>query len=404
MIKLINSKVVVTILFVLGILVPVFAQRFTSVEMKSLEKAKNYYNKGKYDQAITTLKKVQQIYFYDNYLWDLRCGYEYDRYNKQFKVDYAKALKAKQKGVPKSDNNLAWAKSTQYRKELIYSCSTASLVCGKQETASMVLHELFIEPLDVDAEVKKEAKEIFAMAGVEYKVQNYNSAIRFYENALKADSNYFYANYRIGMCYFKDEKFELAVPYFKKAISIQPDMLNPRLKLVSCYMKIKNWPEAYSSCVNGIIAYPDILFFMQLNEIADKLGKNLNRHWMGRDYLPGILTITEQESVAATSPWSFYRSAKDKIGDYCNDYGVVKKKVDFTEQKYLEVFAWELMLNKTETEEQEFGFARKMQKEGYLDCFAMVSMYHISFSDQYIDFAKKNPDRIRKYIDTYLVK
>jgi len=92
MIKLINSKVVVTILFVLGILVPLFAQRFTSVEMKSLEKAKSYYNKGKYDQAITTLKKVQQIYFYDNYLWDLRCGYEYDRYNKQFKVDYAKAL------------------------------------------------------------------------------------------------------------------------------------------------------------------------------------------------------------------------------------------------------------------------------------------------------------------------
>lgn len=83
----------------------------------------------------------------------------------------------------------------------------------------MVLHELFIEPLDVDAEVKKEAKEIFAMAGVEYKVQNYNSAIRFYENALKADSNYFYANYRIGMCYFKDEKFELAVPYFKKQLA-----------------------------------------------------------------------------------------------------------------------------------------------------------------------------------------
>lgn len=62
MIKLINSKVVVTILFVLGILVPVFAQRFTSVEMKSLEKAKNYYNKGKYDQAITTLKSSTDLF------------------------------------------------------------------------------------------------------------------------------------------------------------------------------------------------------------------------------------------------------------------------------------------------------------------------------------------------------
>jgi hypothetical protein len=168
-------------------------------------------------------------------------------------------------------------------------------------------------------------------------------------------------------------------------------------------MKTKSWQDAYNACVDGIVAYPDTRLFNDLDEIADKLGKTFNRHWMSRDYLPGMITATNQETVSA-EPWSYYREAKDKIGDYCNDKGIVKKKLDFTEQKYLETYAWEYMLKKTDTEDKEFGFARKMQTEGYLDCFAMVSMYHIAFSDQYADFSKHNADRIRKYIDTYLVK
>ncbi len=394
-------KFLFSLFAVLIISLPVLAQQYTSSEVKSIEKAKSYYAKNKYDKAIATLKKVQVTHFYDDDLWELRCSYEYDRYNAQVILDFLDILK--KAGKKNASFDFDKLKSTQYHQEMINACSVATMVCGKQETASMILHEQFIEPSGIDSAVTDEAKNEYSKGGDEFNNSNYSAAIRAYENALKLDSIYYYANYKIGMCYYSDEKYEKAVPYFLKAIALEPKMLSSRQNLVSCLMLSKNWQEAYEACVDGIIAYPDIRFFTKLNLIADKLGKTFNRHWMSRNYLPSMITSTSQGAIAA-EPWSYYREAKDKISDFCNDFGIVKKKLEFTEQKYLETYSWEFMLKKTDTEDGEFGFARKMQKEGYLDCYAMVSMYHIAFSEQYEDFSKKNADRIRQYIATYLVK
>ncbi|HET6992166.1 MAG TPA: tetratricopeptide repeat protein, partial [Bacteroidia bacterium] len=337
MTKNVSFRVLVTFLLALIVSVPAFSQQYTAAETKLVEKAKAYYEKSKYDKAIETLKKVQPAHFYDNDLWELRCSYERDRYNVQLITDYITILKKMGKGTTNFD--FSKFKSTQYRQEMINSCSTATLVCGKQEVASKVLHEQFIEPSGVDSAVGDEAKDEYNKGGDDYTNQNYTSAIRSFEKALKIDSSYYYANFKIGMCYYNDEKYEKAVPYFRKAISLEPDMLDPRVNLVDCFMKTKSWQDAYNACIDGIIAYPDTRLFNDLDEIADKLGKTFNRHWMSRDYLPGMITATNQEAVTA-EPWSYYREAKDKIGDYCNDKGIVKKKLDFTEQKYLETYAW----------------------------------------------------------------
>lgn len=383
--------------FILSI--PALAQ-YSAAEIKTIEKAKGYYSKSKYDKAIATLKKVQLNHFYSNELWELRCAYEYDRYQTQLIADFMSILKKAEKGSTNFD--FSKLKSTAYRSELIGACSTSTLVCPKQETASWILHEQFIEPT-VDTAVADETKEAYNKASDDYSASNYTAAIRAYEKALKMDSNYYGATYKIAMCYYKDEKFEKAIPFFKKAIRIEPTMLDPRQNLVNCHMKLKSWQDAYNACVDGIVVYPDIRYFVKLDEICDKLGKSFNRHWMERDYMPSMITSTVQTTIA-DEPWSYYRQAKDKISEYCNDDGIVNKKLEFTDQKYLESYSWEFMLKKTDTEDKEFGFARKVQKDGYLDCFAMVSMYHISFSEQYSDFSKHNADRIRTYINTYLVK
>ncbi len=396
--KNLPMKCLLSLLVALLFSIPVLAQQYSSSETKSIEKAKSLYAKGKYDKSIATLKKVQAVHFYDNDLWEMRCVIEQDRYSAQLLTDFLAILK---KGS--ADFDFDKLKSTQYHQEMVNACSIATLVCGKQETASKVLHEQFIEPSGVDSAVSDEAKEELNKGSDDYTNSNYPDAIRAYQKALKLDSNYYYANYKIGLCYYFDEKYEKAVPYFRKAISIEPKMLDPRQHLVTSLMKTKNWQDAYEACVDGIIAYPDIRFFTKMEEIADKLGKTFNRHWMSRDYLPSMLTSTTQDPITA-EPWSYYREAKNKISDYCNDEGIVKKKLEFTEQKYLEAYSWEYMLKKSDTEDGEFGFARKMQTAGYLDCYAMVSMYHIAFSEQYEDFASKNADRIRKYIGTYLVK
>lgn len=392
-------KGVIAVLVTLVLSIPAFAQ-YTSSEAKSIQKSKDLYNKGKYDKAISTVKKVQNAHLYDNDLWQLRCIYEYDRYETQLLKDIIAILNKAAKGATTFDTEKM--KSTTYYSEMIVACYSATLLCEKQEMASLILHEKYLEP-SVDTAISDDASEQYNKGNEAYNEQNYSTAIRAYEKALKIDSTYYRATNKIAMSYYKDEKYEKAIPFFRKAIRIEPRMLDPRQYLVSSHMKLKQWQEAYNACVDGIIQYPDVRYFTKLEEIAEKLGKTFNRHWMSRDYMPNVVTSASQTPIT-DEPWSYYRQAKDKISDYCNDDGVIKKSQSLTEMKYLETYSWEFMLKKSDTENKEFGFARKMQEAGYLDCFVMVSMYHITFSEQYDDFSKKNADRIRTYIDTYLVK
>ncbi|HLG02924.1 MAG TPA: hypothetical protein VI731_04975, partial [Bacteroidia bacterium] len=118
--------------------------------------------------------------------------------------------------------------------------------------------------------------------------------------------------------------------------------------------------------------------------------------------------ITESAETTTIEPWNAYHDAKDRIEDYCNDEGVITKKQSLTESKYLEVFSWESMLKKSNSENDEvfknFPFARDMQKAGWLDCYCFISAFHYWIHGQYTDFSKKNADRIREYINTQLIK
>lgn len=386
------AKGVLATLILLLFAAPVFAQ-YTAKETKAIQKSKDLFNKGKYDKAVSTIKTVQNAHLYDDDLWNLRCVYEYQRYNVQLINDLIMILKGKSKTK---------FKSTEYYTEMMVACYSATLLCEKQDFASSVLHGEKIEP-STDTTISDDAKEQYGKGGDEYSNQNYSGAIRYYEKALKEDSTYYKATYKLAMCYYKDEQYEKAIPYFQKAIRLQPEMLDPRLNLVESFMKEKQWQDAYNACVDGIVHYPDNGYFMKLETICDKMGKTFNRHWMSRDYLPNMVNNDAQSSVTE-EPWSYYRDAKNKMIDYCNEDGIIKKSQDLTQQKYLEAYSWEYMLKKSTSDSKEFGFARKMKDEGFLDCYAMVSMFHITIWSQYKDFSAKNADRIRKYIDTYLVK
>jgi len=217
---------------------------------------------------------------------------------------------------------------------------------------------------------------------------------------------YFNATYSIGMAYYKDGEFEKAIPWFQHSSRIEPGMSSSYLAIADCYMELKQWEKAKDACINGIIVYPDVAYFVRLETIADKTDKVYNRHWQERLTLPNDVTLTQ--GALDGGPWQYYRSAKDKISDYCTDEGLIKKSADFTEQKYLESYSWEFMLKKSNADDEkdykEMDFARRMQKEGYLDCYAFVSCYHVNFHKQYKDFSAHNADRIRTYINTYIIR
>jgi hypothetical protein len=101
------------------------------------------------------------------------------------------------------------------------------------------------------------------------------------------------------------------------------------------------------------------------------------------------------------TPWKFYREAKSKIEPFCDDNGVIIKQTELTKQHYMEAYCWEHML--ANTKDEQFDFARKAMDGGYLDCYTLVSLYHISLHKQFKYFAKNNGPKIKDYFDLLLM-
>lgn len=389
-------------LFIGLLLVTGLSAQYAAADAKKIEKSKEYFKKGKYDKAVTTLAKVQAnpSYLYDNSIWDLRVLYEYIRYKVQYQTDMKELIR--KANSPKTYTiDINKLKFVQYNIEMISQCKLATILCEKQGLASSILYDELVAT-KVDTAVSDDARSAYNQGDEEYNQENWSASIKQYQKALREDSTYYNATVSIAMAYEKMEEWEKAANWYEKAKRMQPSRTKPYSGLVDAYSKLKRWDDAYNACVDGIIVYPDNDFFESLGEICEKQGKSFNRHWMSRTYLPNRMN-TNQEA-ANNEPWSFYRTAKDKIVDNCNDDGVINKSTELTNQKYMEVYSWEYMLKKDDSDEKEFGFARKMEKEGYLDCFVFVSMYHVNFREQYEDFSKNNAERIRTYINTQLVK
>ena len=194
--------------------------------------------------------------------------------------------------------------------------------------------------------------------------------------------------------YFKGD-YDNAVTWFEKAIKMRPKELEPRKYIVDAYMEQRKDEKAYDECVSAILVHPDIGMFMRMETVAKHLGKTFDRHWVTRDYEPN-----KSLEVPADSPWKYYYDAKKNIAQYCDENGVITKENSLTKQKYSEAYCWEYMLQNTT--DSRFSFAKKMMDAGYLDCYVLVSMYHINLNGQYKNLVEKDSDKIKKYISTYL--
>jgi tetratricopeptide (TPR) repeat protein len=394
-------KTVCSVLVGLLLSISSFAQ-WTASETKAVDKSVKLYNSGKYDKAITTISKVQDAHPFDEKLWSYRVVYEHDRYNAEYNRVLGVIIKQSNAGKNVKVNT---EKLTSYKISMLVACLQATMYAEKEELASNILRNYLVDP-DVDTAIGDAAKEHYEDGDKEYNNENWTGAIKEYKKAVAKDSNYFNATYSIGMAYYKNSDYEQAIPWFKKAIRIEPDMANSYISCAESYIELKQWENAKNMCIDGILVYPEVTFFEKLEKCADKMDKSFSRHWQERIVTPNDITSTQ--STPSSGPFQYYRTAKDKISDNCNDDGIVTKTASFTEQKYLESYSWEYMLKKSSEDEEkdypEMKFARKMQEAGFLDCYCFVSCYHVNFHKQYKDFSKKNADRIRTYVNTYLMK
>lgn len=380
----------------------VSSQNYTSKETSAVKKSGVYYDAKKYDKAIKALTPVLSNHLTEDALWNLMVEYYYRRYAFEYTKDYEAIIKEVQKEAQKGNTaniNLKYqGKSQQYLFDLLNTCFRATLKCSKVAKASIYLRKYLIDTAS-DTAVSKDAKDKFNEGDDAFADEDYKKARQFYQEALYLDSNYYKATVYLGDAYFADKQPSKSISYFKKAILMRPDLLEPRKFLVDAYVNMESFDLAYDACIEAIIVHPDLTMFAELAEICGKLNKTFDRHWFARFY--SINQMDVDQSEITDEPWKYYREAKEKIAEYCNDDGVIIKQNKLTTQDYMEAYCWEYMLEKTTN--SDFNFAKKMLKEGYLDCYVLVSMYHFTLNKQFMDLASNNAEKIRKYFNKYLV-
>jgi tetratricopeptide (TPR) repeat protein len=372
-------------------------------EDKKYNKALQYFEDDKIDKAIETINPLLSKYQENPEVWETAMAIYMKQYQDSKKNDelisiIQLAMDSAVKKDPSFQNISFSSPSERYLNEFQDLCYTATLKT-QQQKASMYLRLLNIDP-SVDKDVSKEAIELFNKAEVSFRNKDYGKALSFYDEAIKIQPLYYKANLYKGDTYFSLKDYENAILYYKNASSIQPSLFEPKKYLTDAYFRAGRLEEALESCIDGMLIYPDEGMFDKLSKIARAMGKKADIHWIARIY--DVNRPHEVQESIEELPWKSYRASKEKIVSYCDSTGVIIKKNDLTNQQFMEVFGWEETLKNTT--DPKFSFAQQMKEEKYLDCYAFVSEFHYGIYKQYRIFAKNNPEKIRHYIKTYLIK
>ncbi len=387
------------------ILVSTFNMNYSQItkkESKTIEKSIKLYKDKKYDKAIEKLAPVLKAHKNNNKLWEINIEIYYQNYLKTYNsmnslISFFKETEINNEDGTKSKLTITSNGNFGFD-DFIYQCSKSTRLIENITTSNVYLRNYLVDT-PVDTAISKDAKDAFDSAEIEFQKRNLSKAIELYNKSLEYEPSYYKASMYLGDCHWADGRPAKAVEYFKKSIEKQPTLLEPRKYLTDAYIDLKELDKALASCIEGIIVFPDSDMFRRVGDICNKKGMKFFRQWLSRDLDLNEIGI-EQKSVSIT-PWKFYREAKSKIEPFCDDNGVIIKKNGFTKQHYMEPYCWEHML--ANTKDKQFDFARKAMDSGYLDCFTLVSLYHISLHKQFQYFAKNNGPKIKDYFNLMLI-
>lgn len=400
----------VTLLLLLFCSTGLFAQdKVSEADVKKYDKALELFKKQEYEEADKILVKLTEKYPWQGTIWDLLSKSRFYQYayarEEGMQGNFTITVKDKD-GKEKSaeDDTLVQQLAKMLngispkevkKKLVINTCREATLKAYRALYSSIILRNLLID-VPKDTAIAPAAKEQFDNAEAEFQKGNYNSAIIYYKKAIEFDPSYYKARLYLGDSYYALKDYARAVKYFKEATERFPDELEPRKYAVDALFYLGNYEEAYKQAKEAIAVYPDVSMFDKIEDAAAKLGKSFDRGWIERSIYPNVIG-KKREDETKDKAWLSYAGAQAKIEPFCDKDGLITKKNTLTNARYAEVYAWEeLLANAPST---SFEMARKMQSQGYLDCYVFISLYHIDLQSQYKDFAANNRQRILDYLD-----
>lgn len=391
---------------------------------KKLEKAKELAENKKYkesDEYLTDLLEKNPEYGAG---WDLLANIRYAEYEESKMSDNLfggkMTVTTKDKNGKEIPGNDSLAQSLMKMLNKIKPSERAynGFLYGMRQGAassldadmcSSYLRKLNID-IEIDTNVSKKALKYFNEAEKEFENKNYNGAALLYKRAAEEQPDFYKARLYMGDCFYFTGNYAEAINVFKEATEKFPFLLEPRKYLTDAYAKAKLYDKALEAAIGSTMVYPDLSMFQKLDDAAYMAGKKLDVKWTPRGILPNKIEDTTEENLneykpqkpwIAKGPWVFYEKAGNNIQDYCNKKGIITKPNNLTKSKYLEVYSWEEMLKNSN--DPSLAEAKRMQQDGYLDCYVLVSCFHYDFYYQYKDFVANNRDKIAKYYKRYIV-
>lgn len=294
--------------------------------------------------------------------------------------------------------------------KFVYTLREATFKSQDAYYSSQSLRNLFIdEPKDTS--ISDNALKTFNEAEEEFGKKNYNEAAKLYKKAIEEQPDFYKAALYMGDCFYYLGNYIEAIKSFNAAIEKFPRELEPRKYLIDAYAKEGLYDKALDEIFKTQTVYPDqSISYAKMDDALYLNRKKTSITWIPRGCFPNNLKkYSEIEAInkyvpeskpKIKNPWLLYQKAGEEIGKYCNEKGIIISTNQLTTGKYSEIYAWEEMLKNSN--DPSLNEAKKMQKDGYLDCYVLVTCYHFDIYSQYLDFATKNKAKIIEYYNKYI--
>lgn len=371
-------------------------------EFKAYKKSVKLFEKEKYSDAIEKLEPVVLAHNEESKLWNVLVHYYETRYYKAPTLNFSVKVEGGDSEEAALLQDLMSKALNAPETEYYDVMKRATASCPDLFMTSVKLRKEYIDPLyPVDTDISSDAKSTYLKAEEAFIKQDFETAVELYQSALEKDHNFYGAHLYWGDSYYAQKKYSMASPIFKELADKNPDLLEPQKYLVDALAGQEKWVETYDACIKAIMVYPDASMFAKLGDVSEAIGKEFDRHWMARVFLPNVMGQDQDE--IDHPDWKYYREAKALIAPFCDDHGIVIKDNNLTESDYMETFCWEYMLEKA-AKGDEFATARSMKEKGLLDFYVLICLSHVDVYHQVKHLNTTRKQEVVKFFNTKLVK
>ncbi|MBK7762922.1 MAG: hypothetical protein IPI46_06060 [Bacteroidetes bacterium] len=295
----------------------------------------------------------------------------------------------------KSLSELAQIPYESYRDDFIRNCRKATLQVEYADSASWYLREFLIDTLALEMPSNPVAIESFERGIEAFTEKLYKQAEIEFKKSIELFPAYYEAYMHLAETAYHIGKDSLAIANYHLAIQLQPLKTEPWENLSKLYEQQGKYKQSANAIISAICVYPQQHFMQSLKRIVQKDGLAFKSQWIPREVYPLSMASNYFEiAVTEKSPWWFYQMADQELR-CCTDTSGVIQTNEITKEKYLEVYAWNKMLDSTSKD--SFLFARAMRKAGFLDCYTLITCFHNDLYLQYADLVKKYPEKVKEY-------